>query len=289
MAFNEEKNIANLLTSLQKQKLKGFYISEVIIISSGSTDKTDFIIKTHSALDKRIRPIFQKKRQGKAAAVNLFISKAKSKIVVLTGADILLKPNTLNNLLKPLKDKKIGIVGSHPIPLNNKETFFGYAAHLLWKLHHEISKTHPKMGELIAFRKIFKKIPVLSAVDEANIEPLIRGQDYRAAYAPQAIIYNKGPENLREFITRRRHIYFGHLAAKHEYSYEVATFSGLNIFFIILKHVEFSWRFFFWTPFVIMLEMYGRFLGFLDYRFKLKNHTIWDVTPSTKELFVKKK
>jgi hypothetical protein len=48
-------------------------------------------------------------------------------------------------------------------------------------------------------------------------------------------------------------------------------------------------RFFFWTPFVILLEMYGRFLGFLDYRFKLKNHTIWDVTPSTKELLNKKK
>ena len=140
------------------------------------------------------------------------------------------------------------------------------------------------MGEMIAFRKVFKKIPVLSAVDEANIEPLIRGQDYKAVYAPQAIVYNKGPENLREFIARRRHIYFGHIAAKHEYSYEVSTFSGLNIFGLILKHIEFNWRFFLWTPFVILLEVYSRFLGYLDYKFKLKSHTVWEVTPSTKEL-----
>jgi glycosyltransferase involved in cell wall biosynthesis len=284
MAFNEEKNISLLLTELQEQKLKEFSIKEVIVISSGSTDKTDFIIKTHSKVDKRIRPIFQKKRKGKAAAVNLFISKARSKIIVLMSADILLKKNTLENLLRPLNNPKIGIVGCHPIPVNDPTTFFGFAAHLLWKLHHEISKSHPKMGEMIAFRKIFTKIPVLSAVDEANIEPLIRGQDYHAAYAPQAIVYNKGPENLKEFIARRRHIYFGHITAKHEYSYEVSTFSGFNIFFLILKNLEFNWRFFLWTPFVILLEIYSRFLGSLDYKFKLKNHTIWDVTHSTKKI-----
>ncbi len=284
MAFNEEKNIANLLSSLQKQRLQSFSIKEVIVISSGSTDKTDLIIASHSKLDKRILPIIQKKRQGKAAAVNLFISKSTSKLIVLMSADILLKENALDSLLKPLKNPEIGIVGSHPIPLNDPHTFFGFAAHLLWKLHHEISKTNPKMGEMIAFRKIFKKIPVLSAVDEANIEPLIRGQDFRAAYAPQAIIYNKGPESLGEFIARRRHIYFGHLATKHEYSYEVSTFSGLNIFILILKNIEPSWRFFLWTPLVIVLESYSRFLGFMDYTFKLKNHTVWEVTPSTKKL-----
>lgn len=36
-------------------------------------------------------------------------------------------------------------------------------------------------------------------MDEANIEPLIRGQGYKALYAPQAIVNNKGPETVKQF------------------------------------------------------------------------------------------
>jgi len=140
------------------------------------------------------------------------------------------------------------------------------------------------MGEMIAFKKIFKKIPELSAVDEANIEPLIRGQGYKAVYVSDAVVHNKSPETIREFIARRRHIYAGHLATRYEYSYEVSTLSNIKMLVLVLKNIQFSTAYLFWTPCVIMLELYSRFLGYLDYVFKLKNHTVWERTPSTKKL-----
>ncbi len=96
------------------------------------------------------------------------------------------------------------------------------------------------MGEMIAFRKIFQKIPVLSAVDEVNIEALVRGQGYKAIYEPRAIVYNKGPESVQEFISRRRSNYFGHIVTKYEYSYSVSTLNNIAVARILLKDFKFS-------------------------------------------------
>lgn len=284
MAHNEERNIGRLLRSLLAQKLHHVSISEIIVVSSGSSDRTNDIVKEVAKKDTRIRLLNEQMRKGKSSAVNLFLQKAKKQIVIIMSADLLLEKGTLEQLVLPLRDKKIGLTGCHPVPINDPHTFLGFAARILWGLHHKISLQQPKMGEMIAFRKVFKRIPSLSAVDEANIEPLIRGQGYTSLYVPNAIVYNKGPETIKEFIARRRHVYAGHLATKKEYSYEVATMSGFRIFWLLLQSMQPSWRYLLWTPFVILLEIYSRILGYLDYTFKLKSHTIWEMTPSTKKL-----
>ena len=284
IVFNEEKNIVHLLHSIEKQILKSIKIEEIIVVSSGSVDRTNALVSSYAEKNLTIKLITQAKRQGKASAVNIFLKQAKNEVVVIMGGDLLLKKDTIENLVKPLADPSIGIVGSHPIPVNNSNTLMGYAAHLMWGLHHQISLHKPKMGEMIAFRKVFHKIPVLSAVDEANIEPLIRGQGYIAIYEPKAIVYNKGPETIGEFIARRRHIAYGHYCVKKEYSYEVSTLNSFNIVGLLIKNIKFSWRFLIWTPAIVSLEVYSRFLGFVDYKLKLKNHTIWQVTPSTKQI-----
>lgn len=282
--YNEEQNVQNFLRSIINQRLTKATISEIIIVSSGSTDKTNKIIKSFSLKNPRTKLIRQTKRLGKASAVNLIIDKANEDIIVLASADLFIPQDTIEKLVAPLKNAGVGIVGSHPAPLNSPNTFFGYAAHLLWGLHHIISLKSPKMGECIAFRKVFRQIPALSSVDEANIDALIRGQGYKAVYAPGAVIYNKGAENLREFIARRRHIYAGHLETKNKYSYKVSTISGSKILFLLIKNFRFSRRFIFWTPIVVLLEALSRFLGLLDYKFNLGKHTVWEVTPSTKKL-----
>ncbi len=283
-AYNEEANIGRLLESIKKQKLKKVKISEILIISSGSTDKTNDIVNKYSNKNKKIHLIKQIKRLGKASAVNLILNKSINEIIILMGADILLSPTALEKLVKPLLNDSVGIVGSHPIPLNNKKTFFGYTAHLLWDLHHKISLKSPKMGECIAFRKVFRQIPVLSSVDEANIEPLIRGQGFKTVYASDAVVYNLGAQNLSDYIARRRHIYAGHLATMNEYSYAVSTISGVKILILLLKNLELNWRFILWTPMVIILEIYCRILGHIDYKLKKKTHTVWQITKSTKNL-----
>lgn len=287
MAFNEEKNIGRFLDSLLSQEDFNKLIYEVIIVSSGSTDRTNKIIQLYAKKQKKIKLIRQIKRTGKAAGVNLFIANAKRNILILSSADLILEKRTIKNLLAPLRKNEVGITGVRPIPVNSEKTLMGKIAHFQWQLHHEISLKKPKMGEMIAFRKIFQQIPSISSVDEANIEPLIRGQGYKAVYCPNAVVYNKGPENVREFIARRRHIYFGHIVTKYEYGYEVSTLHGVQALFIALRNVKLS-SISFSLPASLVLELVSRALGLLDYKFRLKTHTIWEVTPSTKLLMTDK-
>ena len=208
----------------------------------------------------------------------------KDEILVLMSGDLIPKKKTLEYLLKHFRNVKVGIVGVRPVPLNKKDTFMGFAVHLLWDLHHHISLSHPKMGEMIAFRRIFQKIPVLSAVDEVNIESLIRGQGYKAIYEPKAIVYNRGPETIVDFIKVRRRIYVGHLTARHEYSYTVSTLNNFDVLIALLRHFNFSITSLCYLVGTIFLEFISRVLGFIDYHFKLNNHSIWDIAKTTKKL-----
>ncbi|MBI2030991.1 MAG: glycosyltransferase [Candidatus Levybacteria bacterium] len=282
-AYNEGKNIEKLFHSIIGQKLSKVKISQVIVVSSGSDDKTNNIASLFSKKKLITDLILQKKRFGKAKAVNIILNKAKEDIIVLVSADVLLTPNVIEKLVLPLQNHKTGIVGSRPVPVNKINNFFGFYAHMLWNLHHLISLKNPKMGECIAFRKVFKQIPVLSSVDEVNIESIVKSQGYKAVYVPSAIVYNKGPDNFRDLITVRRRISAGHLAVKKEHGYTVSTFQGLKVIFFLLSNLFKLEGNKVWIVGVMVVEAYSRLLGWLDYK-KGRKHTIWQMTESTKKL-----
>jgi len=176
------------------------------------------------------------------------------------------------------------MAGGHPVPTNDPRTFMGYVSHLLWRLHHRVSLRRPKMGELIAFRNIFRQIPYDSAVDEASIEPLILGQGLKLHYVPEAIVYNHGPETISDFFKQRRRIYAGHLYVKDILGYRVSTMSGWRILLLFLQEMQLDWRYFLWGPAAIILEVCARLRGAYDYRVWKRKPFIWAVAETTKEL-----
>lgn len=282
MAYNEEANIGRLLEALLQQQTSSCIIKEIVVVASGCVDATEVIVRKLARQDPRIRLILQPQREGKASAVNLFLRNTTSEIVVLESADTVPGPETIECLVAPFADSNIGMTGGRPVPSNNQRTFMGFAVHLLWALHHQIALRQPKLGELIAFRRIFHRIPYDSAVDEASIEPLVRGQGYRLRYVPEAIVYNRGPATVRDFLKQRRRIHAGHIRMRREQGYVVSTMSSSRIILALLRNWRPDWRYFFWTPFVVALEAHGRILGWIDVRLRKRDHTIWDVALTTK-------
>ena len=55
-AHNEEANIAQLLQIMLEQELKKVEIREIIVVSSGSTDQTDSIVRQYGQKDRRHTP-----------------------------------------------------------------------------------------------------------------------------------------------------------------------------------------------------------------------------------------
>ncbi|OQY23392.1 MAG: hypothetical protein B6I35_03885 [Anaerolineaceae bacterium 4572_32.2] len=288
MAYNEEANIGQMLEAVLAQRLRQVEIAEIIVVASGCTDRTEEIVRTFAEADSRIRLLTQPQRRGKSTAVNLLLRKTTQQVIVLASADTIPTLDAIENLVVPFGDSQVGMVGGRPVPTNDVRTFMGYAAHLLWSLHHRISLRRPKMGEMIAFRNFFRQIPFDSAVDEASVEPLIRGQGLQLRYAPEAVVYNRGPETVQDFIRQRRRIYAGHVYVRDTLGYRVSTMKGIRILWLLLTcpGVKRDWRYFLWGSAIITLEAVARFLGLMDYRVWKQKHVIWDVAETTKVVAV---
>lgn len=284
MAHNEEVNIGRLLERVRESRLNGVEVSEIIVVASGCTDGTEGVVRRAAAADPRIRLISQPTREGKASAMNLFLDQAQCDILILSSADLLPVEDALERLVAPFVDPEMGMTASRPVPVNDPATFMGFAAHLLWHLHHLINAEGGfKAGEMIAFRKVFTRIPPYTAVDEASVEPLVRGQGYAVRYEPGAIVFNKGPETVDDFLRQRRRIYAGHLEMQDRLGYSVSTMSGRRIAGLLLRHMDWRPKQLFWTLRVVALEMYGRYLGRQDYKAH-RSHTVWEIAATTKEL-----
>lgn len=280
--YNEEKNIGRLLESLMNQQIVNCRIDEIIIVSSGSTDKTDDIIKEFVSRYNRITLILQKRREGKASAINEFLRIAKNAIVVISSGDIIFSKDAIDKLINPLlSSESVGLTSVNPIPTNNPKTFMGFVSTMQWRLHN-LFERH---GEAIAFRKsIVNEISKNTAVDEAWIEAVIYNKGFSAIHVNEAIVYNKGPESISDFLKQRRRHYAGHLDLEKRTNYKVSSLHIVNSLKIIIKEAKKEVpRLHFFFGYII-LELYSRLLGAWDYYIKKKNHAIWNIAGTTKEV-----
>lgn len=284
IAYNEEGNIIKLLQALCDQKLTNVEIAEIIVVSSACTDKTDELVCEFAHTHPQVSLICQKERKGKASAINIFIKEAKSDILIIESGDTIPAPETIEKLVIPFNDSKIGATGGRPTPVNDERTMMGYAVHLLWRLHHRMALMHPKLGEMIAFRRLFNAIPADSAVDEASIEAIIRSKRLKLLYVPDAIIYNKGPETWQDFVKQRRRIQNGHLWLINKHNYKVTSQDNGVLLKIFLAEISANPAQIFRLFTVILMEIYCRILGSYDYHIKKKNPFAWEISTSTKNL-----
>src|SRR5215208_2504982 len=182
MAYNEEANIADAIGAILGQKLGAGHIAELIVVASGCEDRTVPIVSDIVAHDPRVRLIEQERREGKASAINLFISAATSPVLLMVSADVLVEDGTIDALMRHFEDPGVGMVGGHPIPVNPETTFLGHAVHLQWRLHDRIARESPKLGEIVAFRNVVPSIPTDTAVDEISIQAVVTQLGYRLVY-----------------------------------------------------------------------------------------------------------
>jgi len=237
MAFNEADNIAFLLKDLLDQRIDNFTMAEIIVVVSGCEDETLPAVRKAMEKDSRIELITQTQRKGKASAINLFLTRAKGDFIVLISADVRLNEDVLKKVLSPLLNPEIGLTGGRPCPVNAPDTFMGYSGNLLWKLHHQMSLRKPKLGELVAFRNSVDMIPETTAVDEATLEAIFLKKGLSLCYVPDAVIYNKSPETVRDFLRQRERVFIGHLWLWKNYHYGVASFDYWLLIKLIVKNL----------------------------------------------------
>ncbi len=282
-AYNEEANIGPLLAALVDQHLHAVTITEIIVVASACTDRTVPIVREFMAKDERIKLIEQERREGKTSAINLFLAAAENEICVIESADTIPHEYAVEHLVRMFKDPMVGMVGAQKVAVNTPDHIVGLLSHLRLRMEHELCLEIPRLGEMIAFRKLFERIPPDVAMDEAFVEAIVVQNGLQVKYASDAVVYNTGPTSVGDFIKQRRRNHAGHLYLKHKYGYAVSSIQNRRVARVAFKElwgiVQLIWVLFL----LAFIEGWSRLLGWYDFAVKGDRHVVWDMAWSQKQ------
>jgi cellulose synthase/poly-beta-1,6-N-acetylglucosamine synthase-like glycosyltransferase len=274
---NEEENIESAILSVLSSQTEVAMIKKIIVVSSGSFDRTNRIVRKFLKKEPRLILIDEAERRGKSAAINLFLARVKAEVLITLSGDLRVRKDSIEEMVVPFLNQEVGMVGGHPVPKNPRFSAVGKEMSMLWELHHLVSLKQPKCGEMVAFRNVIQKIPAHSAVDEATLEVLLRLIGFSVVYAPRAIVYNKVPRTLAELIRQRRRVEAGHLWVKETYNYTVSTMNtelvARNLLALVAdkpSRLKVALR-------LLIFEAIAKGLGWFDYAVLRRNPYIWDM------------
>ncbi len=107
--YNEENVISQKIdNSLEIDYPEDLF--EIAIISDGSTDKTNEIIREYAKKDKRIRSCIVPANQGKTACLNDFVPQLQGEIILFSDANSFYPRDLIQNIVRPFADKSVGFV-----------------------------------------------------------------------------------------------------------------------------------------------------------------------------------
>lgn len=233
-AYNEEANIGNLLSRLLEED-----VDEIIVVTSGCTDRTDDIVAEFCEKCQRIKHVREAERRGKSAAVNIILREARDKdVLVMLSADNLPEKGGIRKILEHFEEK-VGAVSGRPVPTNDKRKLCGFISHLLWELHFRISRRSAKLtGEFYAVRPyLVGELPENVVNDDLFVEQEVRRRGYEIVQS-DVLSLMKGPESVSEFLRQRIRVHIGHLQLRKTKNYSPSTASIRIILSEAFKSVE---------------------------------------------------
>ncbi len=215
-AYNEEKSVAKALGSVLPQLGGG---DEVIVVASGCTDRTVEIVRGVAGKDPRVRLEVEPARRGKAAALNKILSLARNECVVLTDADVLVGPSAVEAIAVALETKGVGAVIGRTVSLQ-QESFWDKLQDFAWRAFNDLRQRQSDAGNLFALngylsavkKSLVKEpIPEDSLVEDWMLGWGIKEQGYRVVCCPEAIVYVKAAQNLRDYLRQKVRVRVGQL------------------------------------------------------------------------------
>jgi len=286
-AYNEEQNVGVLLNKLLAE-YPGY---DVMVISSGSTDRTDEIVKEFASRHKNVKLVVEAERRGKTSALAILLKELNDSYdaLVYMGADNIPEKGAIERLIRKLAmSEEVGAVGGRPIPLNDTKTLCGWFSHLIWHVHHEICLREPKIsGELCALKSnIVYDIPPTIINDDAYLQLVVIMRGHKVAYEPNAIVYLRGPDNLKDLFKQRYRVTLGHYQVEQLLGAKLpTTYAKRNVYLAwkarkkigLIKEI-------FWFAFFIVFSVAVVLKAWLDFYVLRKLPYKWEMVRSTKRV-----
>jgi cellulose synthase/poly-beta-1,6-N-acetylglucosamine synthase-like glycosyltransferase len=209
--YNEELVIERRLNNIFETTYPREKI-EVIVVDSGSDDKTSTII--NDKFRGHVTFIREDERSGKAHAINLALDKCRGDIVILTDGPTLYQKETISEIVSSFEDSSIGGVSVlYKIP-NNKDNQITASESIIWSYKNRIRVLESKVfstswlsGEACAFRReIVEYVSEDTLADDSNIAFQVISKGYRAVINENSNFVEKSPSEADDYFktkTRR--------------------------------------------------------------------------------------
>ena len=263
-AYNEQASIRRKVEETLAQKYPAGKL-EVLVVSDGSTDGTDEIVKQID--DPRVRLLRVTGRRGKTYAQNEGVRECRGEIIVFSDATTVYHPESLHFLTSRYQDPSVGAVsgrykyfdasGVSPTGLGSI-AFWNYE-NLIKKLQSDIYSLTGCSGCIYSLRKsLYTPLPAAMLSD--MVEPLcVLAQGYRIHFEDRAYAYEETTEtSTQEFRMRVRIVTRG-LSAVAYMSDLLKFWKHRWISFQLLSHKVLRW--FVW---LFLLGMFFSNLALLD-------------------------
>jgi len=195
------KEIANQIALVTDKKF------EVLLVCPDEETKIAAIKND----EKSILRVVQDEGLGKPSALNKVFDLAKGEWWILTDGDVVWDKNVVKEMIVEMVGSKTGGLTGRPVPLNDKNTLFGYWSFALTEMAHKQRFDRYINGRFIVLsgylmalhRGIIKELPKTVLSDDALISYIINNKGYKNKYVPKAKVYVKFPTNIKDWIKQK--------------------------------------------------------------------------------------
>jgi cellulose synthase/poly-beta-1,6-N-acetylglucosamine synthase-like glycosyltransferase len=202
-AHDEESVIATRLDNLLALDYPAEQL-EILVVSDGSTDRTDEIVQEHAARDSRIR-LLALSRGGKLVALNRAVGESARDVVAFSDANSSWAPDALRKLVRNLADEDVAYVCGklrleRPDGTNREGVYWRYE---LWLRESEsaLGSITGGNGAIYAVRRtdyVAHRFGQDLGLPDAMVK---RGK--RAVYEPEAVATERPASNLEDEYRRK--------------------------------------------------------------------------------------
>lgn len=211
-AYNEENVIEKKIRNFLELEYDPEFM-ELLILSDGSSDGTNKIIKSYDDKYENIRSYLLQERQGKSAVLNTGIAEATGDVIVFTDADTMFPVDTIKKFNKSISDPDVGAVTGSTIYLKEGSGEMGESTSIYSKLESYIKFFETKTGSCVgadgaifAIKKEFYKTLKEDDINDLVIPLNVILQNKRVIYDSDIICYEPSSSDLGSAYKRQARI-----------------------------------------------------------------------------------
>jgi poly-beta-1,6-N-acetyl-D-glucosamine synthase len=207
------RNEATVLDGKLRNLLRLNYpreLSEIVVVSDGSTDGTNDILTCHSA-DSRVRIVLNPESRGKACGLNDAIALARGEIVVFTDARQKVGAEALRVLTENFADPQVGCA-SGELMLGDPDS--GEAVRgmgLYWRIEKNIRQMESASGSVVGAtgalyavrRSLLVPVPDGAVLDDVYIPMQVARQGFRVIFDPEARAWDLADQGTEREFSRK--------------------------------------------------------------------------------------